>query len=272
MKVRLLSFVVFLILALQAFQAWAINVRVREVRRSSLDKEVAFVYEVENASVDRVRFQGVEAHFFDEKGRRVELLRPHLELNPMRPGDVAFLRMRIGMDVMPFVSEVHLRFYAYEEPSVPLLKPQIRTLNFEFPAKKGPGSRFDKSGLRLKGLGWVESPTRSQVLLLYALSNEGDFLYNAILEFRFFRDGQLLDSQTHPLPALLKKGEEAYIQVWLSREKALLINRVEVKAYYFEEMDFRSKDGRREVRLEVEREKPDRDRIPGLIEARLDHL
>lgn len=272
MKVRLLSFAIFLILALLVSQAWAINVRVREVRRSSLDQEVAFVYEVENASIDRVRFQGVEAHFFDEKGRRVELLRPYLELNPMKPGDVAFLRMRIGMDVMAFVSDLHLRFYAYEDPPVPLLKPQVRALTFEFPVKKGAGPRFDKSGLRLKGLGFVESRARPKVLLLYSLRNEGNSLYNVILEFSFFRDGRLLDSQTHSLPDLLKKGEEAYIQVRLPKEKALLINRVDVKANYFEEMDFRSKDGRREIRLEVEREKPDGERVPGLIEAKLDHF
>ncbi|MBI5166909.1 MAG: hypothetical protein HY998_04100 [candidate division NC10 bacterium] len=254
-------------------QALALNVRVREVRRSSLDREVIFIYEVENASVDRVRFHRVEAHFLDEKGRRVELLRPHLDLNPMRPGDVAFLRMKAGTDVLPLTAEIRLRFYAYEDPSVPVLQPPIKTLDFEFPAKggQGPAPRQGAGvGLKLRGLGLVESPTNPRVLLLYALRNDGtETLQHITLEFRYLAYDRLLDIHTHPpLSYPLKRGEEAYVHVWISKEKASMIKRTEVRAIYFEQGDSSPLYVRREVDLSPEKAGAGRDGDQGFREIR----
>lgn len=231
-----------LLLLFLSSQALALNVRVREVRRVRVDQAMTFVYEVENASVDRVRFHRVEAHFFDGEGRRVELQRPVLDLNPMRPGDVTFLQVRLGAEVHPLAGEILLKLLVSRDLDFPILEPrQPQQLEFRFPLtgelRKVHAPR-QAPRLRLQSIGFVERPGHPARFLVYRVTNEGPEAIQGALELRYIGQGRLLPFEWSLVLQRLSAGEERVIQVEVPKDDASLPEGLEVKAVLDGEGDF----------------------------------
>lgn len=223
-----------LVIILWSQPALAINIRVREVRREHLEGEVTFVYEVENDSVDRVRLHQVEAHVFDRQGRRVELQRPFLDLNPMRPGDVAFLQVRLKAETRPLAEELKLRLLASRDLGFPVLEPrQPQQLEFRFPLQGEPRKLHAPRRaprLKLQPIGFVERPDHPARFLVYRLTNEGPEAIRGVLELRYLGRGRLLPLKRHLVLQHLAAGEERMIQVEVPKDVAPLLEGLEVKA------------------------------------------
>lgn len=213
--------------------ALAINIRVREVRREHLEGEATFIYEVENGSVDRVRFHRVEAHVFDENGRRVELQRPFLDVNPMRAGDVVFLRVRLRAEMRPLAEELRLRLLASRDLDFPIFEPrQPQPLEFRFPLKGEPGKIHTPTRaprLKLQPIGFVEPSDHPSRFLVYRLTNEGPETFHGVLELRYLGRG-FLHVKRHLALQRLLAGEERMIQVGIPKDLASRLGGLEVKA------------------------------------------
>ncbi len=230
-----------LILTLWSPPALAFNVKVREVRRERLEGTVTLVYEVENGSVDRVRFHQVEVHVFDGDGRRIALQRPFLDLNPMRPGDVTFLQVRLGPEIGPLAGELLLKFLASRDLSFPVLEPrQPQRLEFRFPLRGELGGIGDpRRGprLTLQPIGFLERPNHPSRFLVYRLTNEGPGVIHGVLELRYLGRGHLLPFTRHVILHHLLAGQERMIQVEIPKDMVHFLGGLEVRVILLDRVD-----------------------------------
>lgn len=230
-----------IILILWSPTALAFNVRVREVRRERFEGAVTLVYEVENGSVDQVRFHQVEAHVFDGNGRRVALQRPFLDLNPMRPGDVAFLQVRLGPELGPLAGELRLKFLASRDLSFPVLEPrQPQRLEFRFPLRGGSEGIGDPGGmprLKLQPIGFLERPNYPSRFLVYRLTNEGPGGIHGVLELRYLGRGPLLLFTRQVILHHLLAGQDRVIRVEIPKDMVRFLRGLEVRVVLLDGVD-----------------------------------
>jgi len=230
-----------LILTLWSPAALAFNVKVREVRRERLEGAVTLVYEVENGSVDRVRFHQVEAHVFDGNGRRVALQRPFLDLNPMRPGDVAFLQVRLGPEIGPLAGELLLKFLASRDLSFPVLEPrQPQRLEFRFPLRRELreiGDPKQVPRLKLQPIGFLERSNHPSRFLVYRLTNEGPGVIHGILELRYLGRGHPFPFTRHVILHHLLAGQERMIQVEIPKDMVHFLGGLEARVILLDGVD-----------------------------------
>lgn len=211
-----------------------ITLQVREARRVPEGRDVLFVYEVQNGPVDRVRIDGAELELRDRQGQRIDILRlssPGL----VRRDEAAFLRGRVEAALVKEAAEIRLVLRAQLDFRVPVhdaaRPPQI--LEYRFPGGEGPAApRQRPAALRLRLAGLITSRERPDLLILYALRNEGPTdLTRVLLDLRYEGEGVLLEAQRLPVGGgVLPAGQEAFVEAWLSRPKARRVDRVVARA------------------------------------------
>ncbi|MGH7407919.1 MAG: hypothetical protein ACREKF_07940, partial [Candidatus Methylomirabilales bacterium] len=233
--------VVSLILFATAAEVAALNLKVREVRRSRDAGVVSLMYEVENASVHAVRLERAELQMTDPLGRRLDILPLLIPIHPLERGEATFLRARVLETRLQEAALLTLRVYPlppFPYPVTEVRVPPVET-RFDGPAARrglSPAARPEGPGLlrpgpwHLRLAGSVLAPTRDAVLLLYALTGPGVAAETpAILEVRYSSGGALLEARSLPVPR--GRDGEAYLEILLPLTVARLVDGIEARLF-----------------------------------------
>ncbi len=234
--------VIGLLLVVAATEADALNLKVREVRRSREAEALSITYEVENASVEAVRLERAELQLSDPLGSRLDVLPVIVSMHRLQRGEAALLRVRVPEARLREAALLTLRLY----PSPPFLFPvreDVRVppveVRFEGPAAPrglSPATRPDwrapgrPGPWRLRLAGSILAPSGDAVLLLYALAGAGGPPETpAILEVRYSANGALLEARSIPVPA--GRDGEAYLEVLLPTAVARRVDGIEARLF-----------------------------------------
>lgn len=230
-----------LLVALAAADAEALNLRVREVRRSREAGVVTLTYEVENASVDAVRLGRAELHLSDPLGRRVEILPLFVPVHPLERGEAIFLRAQTEERHLREAALLTLRVHPLPPFPFPVRDVRVSPVEVRF---DGPAARHGPSPAapppwreplkpgpwRLRLAGSVLAPTRDAVVLLYGLAGpERGAETPAVLEVRYSGGGALLEARSLPVPP--GRDGEAYLEVLLPVAVARLVDGIEARLF-----------------------------------------
>ncbi len=233
--------VVSLILVAAATEAEALNLKVREVRRSREAGAVTITYEVENASVDAVRLGRAELQLTDPFGRRLDILPVLVPTHPLERGEAAFLSARTQERHLREAALLTLRLYPLPPFPFPVREVRVPPVEARFAGPAAPRGRSPVAGpertvplrpgpWRLRLAGSVLAPTRDAVLLLYALVGPGGAPEApAILEVRYSGGGALLEARSLPVPPA--RTGEAYLEVLLPVAVARLVDGIEARLF-----------------------------------------
>ncbi|MBI4413022.1 MAG: hypothetical protein HY576_01470 [candidate division NC10 bacterium] len=230
-----------LVLVAAATEADALNLRVREVRRSREAGVVTITYEVENASVDAVRLGRAELQLTDPLGRRLDILPILVPTHPLERGEAAFLSARTQERHLGQAALLTLRLYPLPPFPFPVREVRVPPVEARF---AGPAAQRGRSPVagpertvplrpgpwRLRLAGSVLAPTGDAVLLLYALAGPGGAPETpAILEVRYSGAGALLEARS--LPVSPARDGEAYLEVLLPLAVARLVDGIEARLF-----------------------------------------
>jgi hypothetical protein len=230
-----------LIVALAAGDAEALNLRVREVRRSREAGVVTFTYEVENASVDAVRLGRAELQLTDPLGRRLDIVSILVPSHPLDRGEAIFLRAQTEERRLREAALLTLRLHPLPPFPFPVRDVPVSPVEVPF---DGPAARRGASPTapptrreplkpgpwRLRLAGSVLAPTRDAVVLLYALASPERALETpAVLEVRYSGGGALLDARSLPVPP--GRDDEAYLEVLLPVAVAQLVDGIAARLF-----------------------------------------
>ncbi len=214
-----------LVLVAAATEGDALNLRVREVRRSREAGAVSITYEVENASVDAVRLGRAELQLTDPFGRRLEIVPILAPTHPLERGEAAFLSARTQERHLRQAALLTLRLYPLPPFPFPVREVRVPPVEARFDGPAAPRGRSPVAGpertvplrpgpWRLRLAGSVLAPTGDAVLLLYTLAGPGGAPETpAILEVRYSGGGALLEARSLPVPP--GRDGEAYLEVLL---------------------------------------------------------
>lgn len=237
-----------LLLVVAASEADALNLKVREVRRSREAGVVTITYEVENASVqarsvseDALRLDRAELELTDPFGRRLDIITLVVPTHRFDRGEGVFLRARVEETRLREAALLTLRLQplpAFPFPVRGVRVPPVEA-HFEGPAvprQPSPASRPEWRGPRKPGpwrlrlAGSVLAPSGDAVLLLYALAGGGGPAETpAILEVRYSANGALLEARSIPVPA--GRDGEAYLEVLLPTAVARRVDGIEARLF-----------------------------------------
>ncbi|MGH7364067.1 MAG: hypothetical protein ACREKA_10000 [Candidatus Methylomirabilales bacterium] len=230
-----------LVLVAAATEADALNLRVREVRRSREAGTVTITYEVENASVDAVRLGRAELQLTDPFGRRLDIVPILAPTHPLERGEAAFLRARTQESRLREAALLTLRLYPLPPFPFPVGETRVSPVETRFDGPAALRGRSPVAGpertvplrpgpWRLRLAGTVLAPTGDAVLLLYALAWPGGAPETpAILEVRYSGAGALLDARSLPVPPA--RDGEAYLEVLLPLAVARLVDGIEAQLF-----------------------------------------
>lgn len=233
--------VVSVILVAAATEADALNLKVREVRRSREAGIVTLTYEVENASVDAVRLGRAELHLTDPSGRRLDILPLFAPTHPLERGEAAFLRARTQESHLREAAHLTLRLYPLPPFPFPVREVRVPPVETRFDGPAAPRGRSPVVGpertvplkpapWRLRLAGSVAIPERDAVLLLYALAGPGGAPGTpAILEVRYSGGGALREARL--LPVRTGRDGEAYLEVLLPVAVARSVDGIEARVF-----------------------------------------
>lgn len=199
-------------------QAEALNILVREVRRERQAEVLSVVYELQNASVDRWDLRRIEAHIFDDIGRRIELLRPVTTLTRLERDDVELIRIRIPSALVPEAHHLELRLFLEEFLRFPVADPPLKRLVYSFPLRPqttpAPLVR-GRRALRVERPGMVQASGGRRAILLRLINHGRETLSHVILLGKISGvSGTTLHKFQLPItPRHLSPGAEAYVSI-----------------------------------------------------------
>ena len=230
-----------LVLVAAATEADALNLRVREVRRSREAGTVTITYEVENASVDAVRLGRAELQLTDPLGRRLDILPILAPTHPLERGEAAFLSARTQESRLREAALLTLRLYPLPPFPFPVGETRVSPVETRFDGPAAPRGRSPVAGperqvpprpgpWRFRLAGSVLAPTGDAVLFLYTLAGPGGAPETpAILEVRYSGGGALLEARS--LPVSPGRDGEAYVEVLLPVAVARSVDGIEARLF-----------------------------------------
>ncbi len=219
-------------------EAEAINIQVREVRREPQPQGLMLVYELKNASVDRWDLRRVEAHIFDQDGRRLDLFYPVNRLSRLERDDVEFIRTQIPATLLSAAHKVELRVFLQEFTGYPVADPSPKRLVYSFPLapQTSPPLFRGKKTLRVEPAGMVEWEGRPRTIQLRLINQGRELLSDIILVGEIRGGSEPLQKLRIPVtPRDLRPGAEAYASITIPQHVLERAQGVSLQAVYLKE-------------------------------------
>jgi hypothetical protein len=219
-------------------EAAAINIQVREVRREPRPEGLVLVYQLQNASVDRWDLRRVEAHVFDQDGRRLDLSYPVFRLSRLERDDVEFLRTQIPATLLSAAYRVELQLFLQEFTGYPVADPSLTRLVYSFPLapEKSPALFRGKKTLRVEPAGMVEWEGRPRTIQIRLINQGREALSDVILIGEIRGRNESLQKLRVPVtPRDLRPGAEAYASITIPQHVLERAQGVSLQAVYLKE-------------------------------------
>lgn len=224
-------------------EAEAVNIRVREVRREAQAQGLSIVYELENASVRRWDLNRVEVHVFNQKGRRIDLLRPIATLTRMERYDVELIRVRIPSALFPEAHHLELRVFVDEFTGYPVANQVPKRLDYYFPLapqstptrRPATQARFLRAAgqLQVERAGMVEWEGSPRAIVLRVVNTGRDTLSDVVLQGEVVGSYASLQQFHLPVtPMHLPPGAEAYVSLVIPKHIVSRAKSVSLQALY----------------------------------------